>query len=60
MQIIDCAIKSVLAEIEKDIARKYVLKKLLLTQDLFSYTYRGQIAAKGKGEISMYFVGDKA
>ena len=27
-----------------------------LTQDLFSYTYRGQIAAKGKGEISMYFV----
>ena len=31
-----------------------------LTQDLFSYTYRGQIAAKGKGEISMYFVEDKA
>jgi len=31
-----------------------------LTQDLFSYTYRGQIAAKGKGEIRMYFVEDKA
>ena len=31
-----------------------------LTQDKFSYTYRGQIAAKGKGEISMYFVEDKA
>ena len=30
-----------------------------LTQDLFSYTYRGQIAAKGKGEISMYFVEGK-
>jgi hypothetical protein len=30
-----------------------------LTQDLFSYTYRGQIAAKGKGEIRMYFVEGK-
>ena len=30
MQSIDCAIKSVLAKIENDIARKYVLKKLLL------------------------------
>jgi class 3 adenylate cyclase len=26
-----------------------------LTEDLFSFTYRGKIAAKGKGEISMYF-----
>jgi class 3 adenylate cyclase len=31
-----------------------------LTQNLFSYTYRGQIAAKGKGEISMYFAERKA
>jgi class 3 adenylate cyclase len=27
-----------------------------LTQDKFNFTYRGKIAAKGKGEISMYFV----
>lgn len=26
-----------------------------LTQDVFSFTYRGKIEAKGKGEISMYF-----
>jgi class 3 adenylate cyclase len=27
-----------------------------LTKDAFNFTYRGKIAAKGKGEISMYFV----
>ncbi len=27
-----------------------------LTQNTFNFTYRGKIAAKGKGEISMYFV----
>ena len=30
-----------------------------LTQDKFNFTYRGKIAAKGKGEISMYFVEQK-
>jgi class 3 adenylate cyclase len=30
-----------------------------LTQDKFSFTFRGKIAAKGKGEISMYFVEHK-
>jgi len=31
-----------------------------LTQDVFSFTYRGKIEAKGKGEISMYFAERKA
>jgi class 3 adenylate cyclase len=30
-----------------------------LTQNKFNFTYRGKIAAKGKGEISMYFVEPK-
>jgi class 3 adenylate cyclase len=30
-----------------------------LTQDKFNFTYRGKVAAKGKGEISMYFVKQK-
>jgi class 3 adenylate cyclase len=30
-----------------------------LTKDKFNFTYRGKIAAKGKGEISMYFVEHK-
>jgi class 3 adenylate cyclase len=30
-----------------------------LTQNTFNFTYRGKIAAKGKGEISMYFVEPK-
>lgn len=31
-----------------------------LTQDKFNFTYRGKIAAKGKGEITMYFVEQKS
>ncbi len=31
-----------------------------LTQDKFNFTYRGKVAAKGKGEISMYFVEQKS
>jgi class 3 adenylate cyclase len=31
-----------------------------LTQDKFSFIYRGKIDAKGKGEISMYFAENKA
>jgi class 3 adenylate cyclase len=30
-----------------------------LTQNTFNFTYRGKIAAKGKGEINMYFVEPK-
>ena len=30
-----------------------------LTKDKFNFTFRGKIAAKGKGEISMYFVEQK-
>jgi class 3 adenylate cyclase len=30
-----------------------------LTQDMFNFTFRGKIAAKGKGDISMYFAEHK-